>query len=711
MSAAVKVLKTAVVLAKAGTQCLSSITHCLPWAAMLITGLVFIATPAHAQTPQTITVTQPDSPVEYRPNMAITLSATGGGSGNAVVFASTTPALCTVSGDTVSIVTVGYCTLTANQDGNGEYSAAPQVNFGVSIIKAVQLITGTHPDSPIFYSPGSSFNVTLSGGGSGNPVIYTVLTPSVCSVSGPSGTVINVLTASTCSLTANQAGNANHEDAYTVNIDVRIYELDQVITATAPTGYVVYAPTAPDNTFTVSGTGGASGNPVYFVSITPTFCTVSVNVVTMLRAGLCTVDARQDGNVSYHPANPVHLDVWINKANQTISFGALANKALSEPAFTVNATASSGLAITYNSQTISMCTVSGDTVTLVATGTCTIRAAQPGNDSYNAATNVNQSFTITTGSTTPQAIGGFSPATPVVYAPAPGNTFTLTANGGGSGNPVIFASSTTGVCTAGGTNGSTVTIQTAGTCTLTANQAGNSAYTSAPQVTVNVVISKAAQTIAFAVLTDKALSDPAFALTATATSGLSVAFTSTTTPVCTVAANTVTLVAVGTCSINANQAGNGNYLAAAVVSRSFQVPDVPKVYFIHADHLGTPRAITRPSDNVKVWEWSNSDPFGANAPNENPSGLGAFSFNLRFPGQYYDAETGTHFNWNRDYDPATGRYVQSDRIGLRGGINTYLYASANTLSYFDALGLWEVSRIKDNTKSTRFFCPTSPLNT
>ena len=60
----------------------------------------------------------------------------------------------------------------------------------------------------------------------------------------------------------------------------------------------------------------------------------------------------------------------------------------------------------------------------------------------------------------------------------------------------------------------------------------------------------------------------------------------------------------------------------------------------YANHLGTPRAITRPSDNQVVWKWDNIDPFGANAPNENPSGLGSFSFNLRFPGQYFDQETG-----------------------------------------------------------------------
>jgi RHS repeat-associated protein len=61
--------------------------------------------------------------------------------------------------------------------------------------------------------------------------------------------------------------------------------------------------------------------------------------------------------------------------------------------------------------------------------------------------------------------------------------------------------------------------------------------------------------------------------------------------------------------------------------------------------------------------------------------------NLRFAGQYYDKETNLHYNYFRDYDPSIGRYVSSDPIGLAGGINTYLYAEANPLSYTDPLGL------------------------
>ena len=111
------------------------------------------------------------------------------------------------------------------------------------------------------------------------------------------------------------------------------------------------------------------------------------------------------------------------------------------------------------------------------------------------------------------------------------------------------------------------------------------------------------------------------------------------------------------------------------------------VYYIHTDHLNTPRRISRASDNQIVWRWDN-DPFGRHTANEDPDGDSQlFTFSLRYPGQYYDEESGLHYNYFRDYDPSTGRYIQSDPIGLQGGINTYLYANANPLVYIDPLGL------------------------
>jgi RHS repeat-associated protein len=110
------------------------------------------------------------------------------------------------------------------------------------------------------------------------------------------------------------------------------------------------------------------------------------------------------------------------------------------------------------------------------------------------------------------------------------------------------------------------------------------------------------------------------------------------------------------------------------------------IFYIHTDHLNTPRKITRPSDNKLRWTW-NPDPFGNGAPNENPQALGVFNFNLRFPGQYADSETGLFYNYFRYFDPVAGRYITSDPIGLGGGINTYAYARGNPLTFSDPLGL------------------------
>lgn len=106
----------------------------------------------------------------------------------------------------------------------------------------------------------------------------------------------------------------------------------------------------------------------------------------------------------------------------------------------------------------------------------------------------------------------------------------------------------------------------------------------------------------------------------------------------------------------------------------------------HADHLNTPRLVAD-ATGTTVWRWDQTEPFGSNPPDENPSGLGVFDLPLRLPGQYYDKETGLHYNYFRDYDPGLGIYKQSDPIGLAAGLNTFSYVASAPLQSADFFGL------------------------
>ncbi len=148
-----------------------------------------------------------------------------------------------------------------------------------------------------------------------------------------------------------------------------------------------------------------------------------------------------------------------------------------------------------------------------------------------------------------------------------------------------------------------------------------------------------------------------------------------------VPAGNYSLTAVAT-----NDAGTSATSAAVTIAVN---SGVAQIYYIHPDHLNTPRLIAD-STGTTVWRWDQGEPFGNDIPNGDPSNTGnAFDFPLRFPGQYFDRETGLSFNVFRDYDPAIGRYVESDPIGLGGGLNSYVYVGSNPLSLTDPFGLAE----------------------
>src|SRR5476651_1290935 len=127
----------------------------------------------------------------------------------------------------------------------------------------------------------------------------------------------------------------------------------------------------------------------------------------------------------------------------------------------------------------------------------------------------------------------------------------------------------------------------------------------------------------------------------------------------------------------------------AVVARTGAISS--NIGYIFADQINAPRAVVNSQDNSLLWSWFQTDPFGRVEPNNNPQGLGVYDFDMRLPGQAHDNETGLDHNNARDYDPAIGRYIQPDPIGLFNGVNDYSYAHNQSLTNYDSLGLSDLS--------------------
>jgi uncharacterized protein (TIGR03437 family) len=467
-------------------------------------------------------------------------------SGLAVSFVSTTPSVCTVSGVTVTLASTGVCVIQASQAGGGNYSAAPVVSQSFLVKPGNQTITfGSIPSQT--FTPPFPLSATAS---SGLAVSFASTTPGVCTVAGSTVTLVSL---GVCTIQASQPGNVNYAAATPVVQHFTVTQGSQTI-AFAPLANQAFG-TAP---FALSATA-SSGLAVGFTSATSPICTVAGATVTLVKTGTCTIKAAQPGNSNYAAASSVSQSFMVTQGSQTITFAALANQTFGTAPFTVSATASSGLAVSFTSTTSSVCTVAGATVTLLTVGVCTIQANQTGNTSFGSAAPVVQFFTVMPGTQT------------IAFAALPGKAlgtapFTIVATAS-SGLPVSLASNS-GICSV---SGFMVTLALAGTCTIQATQPGNADFAPAAPVVQSFTVTPKNQTITFGALTTQSFGAPPFAVSATASSGLAVSFGSITQTVCSVAGSTVTLIATGICSVQADQPGDGNYAAATPVVQNFTV--------------------------------------------------------------------------------------------------------------------------------------------
>ena len=251
-------------------------------------------------------------------------------------------------------------------------------------------------------------------------------------------------------------------------------------------GSATPAPFALGQTGTLSNSGGAGGGVVSYSTSNSGICSISVTTLTAQGAGTCTITASKAADATTSAISDT-FNLAVNQASQTITFGAQSTPRtfIASGTFAVSPVATggaSGNTVTYSSLTISICTVSSTTVTMVAAGTCTIAANQAGNTNYLAAAQATQSVVISQAS---QTITFGVQTSPLIFSNGGSFAISPLATGGASSSPVVYSSTTTGVCTV---NGTTVAMVSAGVCTLAANQAGDTNFSAALQVTQDVTI-------------------------------------------------------------------------------------------------------------------------------------------------------------------------------------------------------------------------------
>lgn len=343
---------------------------------------------------------------------------------------------------------------------------------------------GTFPINPL---------ATSATPNSGNPITYSSLSTSVCTVAG---TTVTIVSAGVCTLAADQAGNASYANAVQQTQAVTIGVASQAITFTSS------PPANPTvtGTYAVSATGGASGNPVTFsidASSTPGACTIAGSVVSFTGAGACIVDANQAGNTNYAAAPQVSQTMTIGVLSQAITFTSTppANPMVTGT-YIVSATGgASGNPVTFSIDAVSTagaCTIAGNTVSFTGIGTCVVDANQAGNASYAAAPQVAQTIVVgkkTTTITLTATPNPVNPGTPVnLIATVAGDPPTGTV--GFSDNSTLLscspvtlvpgATSSTAICT--------TTFASLGTHSVTATYSGDANFAPATSSILAVLI-------------------------------------------------------------------------------------------------------------------------------------------------------------------------------------------------------------------------------
>jgi trimeric autotransporter adhesin len=425
---------------------------------IMLNGTVALYTP-------TITIGNLPASAAYGASFTPIITYSGDGTPS---VASNSTGVCTVMGGVVHFVAVGTCSLTASATAGTDHAAITGSAQTFTVGQATPTITiASLPSSAVF---GGSFNPSITYSGDGTASIASN-SPGICIVTGG---VVHFVAVGTCSLTASATASTDYAAVTGSAQTFTVGQATPTITiANLPSSAAYGGSFTP--TVTYSGDGTAS-----VVSNSPAICTVMGGVVHFVAVGTCSLTASATAGTNYTAIAGSAQTFTVGQATPTITFvPSITTYAYSPSAtFSLSATSTSNLAVSFSTATPSVCTVSGSTVTIVSAGTCTIQAFQAANSNYAAPQSVSVSFNITQATQTIT----FAPlSSPVTYGVSP---IALLATGGASGSAVTFDV----VSGPGSVSGNTLTITGVGTVVVAANQAGNINYSAAAQVTRSIVV-------------------------------------------------------------------------------------------------------------------------------------------------------------------------------------------------------------------------------
>ena len=491
----------------------------------------------------------------------------------------------TINGNVVTLDgVIGIVVVKASQPGNLQFNEAPDAFQSFQVFKQQQNITFSDLNDKWTNDLPFGINANSSAGLAIN---FTI-------ISGPASINGNLITLDgipgTVVVRASQSGNQHYNPALVVDQSFEVISPNFGQTINFPELSDKLTTDAP---FTLLATA-SSGLSVSFEMVSgPATIAGDVMILDGVE-GMITVRATQSGDGTYNPATAVERSLFVNKANQLITFEDIPDKVTTDLPFNISATSSAGLDINFEIVS-GPATLSGNVITLNGViGTVIVRASQAGNAQYAAASPVQKSFLVTSATGVAQSIS-FAPLSDKLTSDLP---FTISAIAS-SGLSVSFEI-VSGPATI---NNNEITLDgVVGLVVVKASQAGNAQFAAASPVERSFLVTSAtgvAQSISFAPLSDKTTSDLPFTILATASSNLPVNFEIISGPAI-INGNEITLDGVeGTVIVRASQAGNSDYAPAPNVDQSFEVIASP---------LQT-QIITFPSITDK---WTTDPPFEIN---------------------------------------------------------------------------------------------------